>query len=132
MTEHLENWLVGLAEFIVLCDSDLTKFHLQCNEVKSLLAGHGRRDLNFMKHLWCSYKVCKDFEFMEYMHGKKQNNNDKYPKSALTIDELIRSASNIYTLCTCKDNHVCGSKSPENSEIVDLKAEVGQLKGNQL
>ena len=36
----------------------------------------------------------------------------------------------MYTLYIYKDNLAWGSKSPEESEIVALKAEVGQLKGN--
>ena len=83
-----------------------------------------------MKYLWCSYKVCKDFEFREYMKCKKQDYDDNYPVSAFTIDELIRAATNLYTIHTYKVNYVWGSKSPEESEIVVLKAEVGQLKGN--
>ena len=80
------------------CDSDLTKFHLEFNKLKSLLTGYGRGDLNFME----------DFEFREYM--KCNYDDDIYPNSALTIDDLIRSASNMYTLCTHKDNHIWGSK----------------------
>ena len=115
---------------MVECDSDLTKFHLEFNEIKGLLTGHGKEDLNFIKVLWCSYNVCKDVEFREYMKRKKQDYDGNYPSSALAIKELIRSASNMYTLCTCKDNYSWGSKSPEESEIVALKVEVGQLKGN--
>ena len=36
-TEQLKDRLEGLLEFMVACDSDLTKFHLQFNEVKGLL-----------------------------------------------------------------------------------------------
>ena len=45
------------------CDSALTKFDLEFNKIKGLLRGHGKGNLNFMKCLWPSYKVCKDFEF---------------------------------------------------------------------
>ena len=62
------------------------------------------------------------------MKHKMQDYNHNYPSSTLTIDELIRSASNMYTLCTHKDNHVWGSKLAGESEIVALKAE---LKKNQ-
>ena len=123
--EHLEDHLEGLPEFMVACNSDLTKFHLEFNKIKGLLTGCGKGDINFMKYLWRSYKVGKDFEFWEYM---KHKNN--HPSSTLTVDELIRLASNMYTLCTHKDNHVWESKSPEESEIVALKAEVEQLRGN--
>ena len=83
-----------------------------------------------MNYLWHLYKVCKDFDFREYMKHKKQDYDDNYPSSTLTIDDLIRSTSNMCTLHTHKDNHVWGSQSPEESEIVALKAQVGQLKGN--
>ena len=33
-TEHLEDRLEGLPEFMVVCDSDLTKFHLKFDEKK--------------------------------------------------------------------------------------------------
>ena len=51
-----------------------------------------------MKCLWPSYKVCKDFEFWEYMKHKKQDYDENYQSSILTVDELIRSASNILYL----------------------------------
>ena len=85
-TEHLEDHLEGLPEFMVACDSDLTKFHLEFNKIKDLLTGCGKGALNFMKYLWCSYKVCKDFEFREYMKHKKQDYDDNYPSSTLTIN----------------------------------------------
>ena len=81
-----------------------------------------------MKYLWHACSVCNDFELREYMKQKKQDYNDNYLSSTLTINELIRLASNMYTLCTHKDSHVQGSKSPEESEIDVLKAEVGQWK----
>ena len=43
---------------------------------------------------------------------------------------LMSSSDQQVTFYTCKDNNVWGSKSPEESEIVTLKAEVRQLKGN--
>ena len=98
--------------------------------IKGLLTDHVKGDLNFMKYLWHLYKVHKDFEFWEYMKHKKQDINDNYPRSTLTIDEFIRSASKMYTLHTHKDYYICRSKSPERSDIVALKAEVRQLKGN--
>ena len=123
-TSHLEDWLEGLSEFMVACDSDLSKFHLAFNKMKGLLTGHGRGNLNFMKYLWHSYKICKDFEFSEYMKCKNQDYNENYLSSTLTIDEFIRSVP------TYKNNHICGSKSPEELEIVALKAVVGQVKRN--
>ena len=36
----------------------------------------------------------------------------------------------MYTVHICNDNHEWRSKSSEESEIIALKAEVGQLKGN--
>ena len=54
--------------------------------------------------------------------------DDINASSTLIIDEPIRSASIIYTIHTCKDNHVWGSKFPEESEIVALKADIGQSK----
>ena len=55
----------------------------------------------------------------------------------MTITQAVLSplmssldSSNMYTLCTCKDNYIWGSKSPEESEIVALESEVEQLKGN--
>ena len=95
---------------MVACDSNMTKFHGELNEVKGLLTGHSRGDLNFMKYLWPSYKVCKDFELREYMKHKKQDYDDGHPSSTLTIDELIRLARKMYTLHTHRDNHACGSK----------------------
>ena len=53
-----------------------------------------------------------------------------YPSIILINDELIRSASNMFTLYTCKDNHVWGSKSPKESDLVALKAEVKKFKGD--
>ena len=81
-----------------------------------------------MKYLWCSCKVCNDFEFREYLKHKKQGYDDNYPNRTLTVDELIRLASNMYNLCTCKDGHVWGSKLLKKSELVALKTEVGKLK----
>ena len=68
--------------------------------------------------------------FREYMKHKKQDYDDDYPSSTLTVDEIIRSPSNMYTLHTFKNNYVWGSKSPKESEIAALKAEVGELKGH--
>ena len=75
-----------------------------------------------MKYLWHSYKVCKDFEFSQYMKYKWQDYDNNYPNNTLTIDELIS---------THKDNHGWVSKSPEESEKPALKAEVERLKENQ-
>ena len=41
-----------------------------------------------------------------------------------TMDEIIRSASNMYTFHTFKDNLVWGSTSPEEPKIVALKVKV--------
>ena len=36
---HLEDWLKGVPELIVPCDSDLTKFYIEFNENKGLVPG---------------------------------------------------------------------------------------------
>ena len=59
-----------------------------------------------MKYLWHLYKICKDFEFSVYMKSNKVDSDDIYPNSTLTIDELIRPASNMFTLYTCQDNYL--------------------------
>ena len=80
---------------MVACDSDLAMSHLEFNEIKGLLTCCGIGDLNFLKYLWCSYKICKDFEFREYMKHKKQDLT-----TIQAIPSLLMNSSDWQATCT--------------------------------
>ena len=64
-TKPLEERLERLPGYVISCDSELTKFHLDFNNTKGLHTSCRKNDLNFTKYLWQSYKIYDDSEFGE-------------------------------------------------------------------
>lgn len=129
-TRFLEDRFDELPQMMTTFDSDINRFHLEYREIVALLKGRGKTNLDEFKPLWRGYALCKDADFRDYMKRKEETYDDEYPNSSLTVEQLMRSAQNKYTLRTRQSKYVWGSSTKEENQIVALTAQVEQLKGN--
>ena len=126
-TQHLEDRLEALPQFFVAHDSDVPKLHMEYREVTALLTGRGKTDYDGLKYLFRAYALCKDKEFRDYIKRKKEDHDDAYPNSPLTVDKLIQAAQNKYTLRTRESGNVWGSKTPDEERIVAMAAQLEEM-----
>jgi len=128
-TSFLEDRLEGMSAFMIECDSDINRFHLEFREVVQLLEGRGKTGIDKLKYLFKAYKCAKDKDFRDWSKRKQEEYDESFPNPTLTADALMRLAQNKYVAATRPGSTTWGSRTAEEDRIVALAAQVESLKG---
>ena len=120
--------LATLDAAMLRLDSNITEFNTYVQNGMSTLNRHGARCEDMMDNLFRGYLVAEDNDFRKYM--KEQYQLYQYGEITLTEAEIMAKARTAYQVAI--DNEKWGALSEEQQSIIAMKAELSELKDNNL
>ena len=118
--------LSSLDTYIVTINSDIKKFNTYVKQQVDSLAARGQHSTDLLANLFKGYLAASDRQFTAYIKGKQERYEEG---KIITANQLMIMAKTRYQIIV--DKSEWNAPSPEETQILALKAEVNQMKSNQ-
>ena len=118
--------LSSLDVYMVKINSDIKKFNTYVKQQVDSLAARGHHSTDLLANLFKGYIAASDRQFTAYIRTKQERYEEG---KIITSNQLMVMAKTKYQIIV--DKSEWNAPSPEETQILALKAEMNQMKHNQ-